>query len=212
MRSLISATPLLTVLLAVYGQEPSTKALEANASFRAAAEKTFLQYENSLSTHCTQITPDWSRAQQTTYVAPTFDTQGKLAAGVWAEMVPGVACAESRTFRALVVVREGRINLAPRLPGTSNASPVLEHDARLAVAGAVHVHDPSLRTDPPLDVLDTELIGANPPPAHESWREVWLIRLGGRRMRVPIEFVPDAIGTGTSFKINPKAIVDIPGS
>ena len=144
------------------------------------------------------------------YANPIFNEQKQLVSGVWSEMVPGTACGQARNFRALVVIREGRIGLSRQLPGTSNTTPSLERDTLVATMGAVQAHRPQDRLEPPIDVFDTELLGPTLPAAHQSWKEVWLIRVSGHEMRVPIEFVPDQNGSGTSFHVNPKDITDVP--
>ena len=209
MRSVTAPIMLLTCLT-VLGQQPAAiRALENAPTFRATAEKTFLQYENSLSVHCEQITPDWNQAHQTIYIAPLSNAEGRLTSGMWTEMVPGMACGQPRNFRTLVLIRDGRFNFLRALPGTSNASQVLEVDARLAVLGALLVHHPHEKPQAPFDILDTELFGPALPATHQSWKEIWLIRINGREMRVPIEFVPDQSGSGTSFHVNPNTIVDV---
>jgi hypothetical protein len=210
-RGMLRFAVLLMTCCSAFGQRlTAAKSLENNPNFRAVAEKTFLQYEDSLSIHCKQITPDWVRAQQTVYVAPVSNAENRLTSAIWSEMVPGTACGQPRNFRALVVVRDGRISLTRQLPGTSNTTPLLERDARVSVMGALLIHHPHEELKSPLDVLDTELVGVNPPPAHQAWKEVWLVQVNGREMRVPIEFMPDQPGGSTDFHINPKDITDVP--
>jgi hypothetical protein len=210
MHSVMAPIVLLTCLSALAQPPAAIKELESAPTFRATAEKTFLQYENSLSMHCLQITPDWSHAQQRIYVAPLSNAEGKLVSGMWTEMVPGLACGQLRNFRTLVLIRDGRFNFLRALPGTSNVGQTLEVDARLAVLGALRIHHPQENPQAPFDILDTELVGPNPPPIHQSWKDIWLVGGNGREMRVPIEFVPDQTGSGTSFHVNPNTIVDVP--
>jgi hypothetical protein len=210
MRSVMAPIMLLTCLTVVAQQPASIKALENDPNFRATAEKKFLQYEASLSAPCEQITPDWTHARQTIYVAPLATADGTLSAGMWTELVPGTACGHPRNFRTLILIRDGQFNFLRVLPGTSNASQLLETDARLAMFSALLMHHPQEHPQAPFDILDTELLGPTPPPIGQIWKEIWLVRMNGREMRVPIEFIPDQSGGGTTFSISPKTIVDVP--
>jgi hypothetical protein len=197
---------LTTCTIALGQQAPAAQTLDGNVNFRAAAEKTFLQYEASMATQCGEIAPDWGRAQQTIYVAPVIDAQKRLVSGIWSEMVPGKACGVPRNFRALVVIRNGQIDLARQLPGTSNTTPLLEKDVRLAIMNALRAKHPNDDLPAGFDVLDTETIGANPPASHQNWNEVWTARIKGHDMRIAIEFIPDAVGDGTTFKVNARTV------
>jgi hypothetical protein len=200
----------LTTCSIVSAQQPGVvQSLGSNPNFRATAEKTFLQYEDSLSTHCKEITPDWAQAQQTIYVAPVVDAQNHLASGLWSEMVPGTACGEARNFRALVLIRDGRISLGRQLPGTSNTTPVLEKDVRLAAISALRAKYSKDDLPPAFDVFDTRTIGPNPPAAHHTWKEIWSVRINGREMRIAIDFIPDETGGGTTFQIDSRTIAYI---
>ena len=211
MRFVLTLTALLFATFTM-AQQPSTiLAAQSDLRFRNGVEKTFLQYEASLATHCTEIYPDWSKATYVVYVPPTQDAQGQLLRASWSQSVPGTACGQPRRFRALVTVRDGRTGISRQLPGTSNISAALEQDVRIGIVGAAANHLSPAKLDPsPFDVLDTSLVGDILPAAGQSWREVWLISIGGRHMKVPIRFVPDPAGSGTSFHIDPKTIENLP--
>lgn len=192
-------------------QEPAAvSAMRGDARFHAAAEKMFRDYEASLSTPCTDVQADWSRATHLVYGQIATDAQGYLSNATWAETVPGTACGEPRRFRALVVIRGGKAGVDRMLPGESNASALLEKDLRLSLIGAIRAHlGPGAQLDCPLDVLDTNIVGHQVPRGRDTWSEVWLVRVCGRRMQIPVTFVPDNVGSGTSFNIETKKIVDV---
>lgn len=123
MRFLYTSVAILSTLVAVGQQSAARKTAEDDPAFRASVERSFREYENTLSTHCDQITPDWSRAHKTLYAKPVFDAQGKLVSALWSESVPGLACGEPRNFRAMVNLHDGSMHFFPVTPGTSNARP-----------------------------------------------------------------------------------------
>ncbi len=199
---------LLASTLASAQQPTAVLILQSDPTFRALAEKTFLQYENSLSTHCPKIAPDWSRAHQTLYVAPVVDAKNRLTSGAWSEMVPGTACGQPRNFRALAIIRDGRMNLSRQLPGASNTTAVLERDVRRTIISSIREHYAPDDLQPSFDVFDTVLLGPDPPPVHQSWKEIWLIRINGHSLRVSIVFFPDQPDGSTNFHIAGTEVAD----
>ena len=108
-------------------------------------------------------------------------------------------------FRVLVLVRAGKASVVPILPGDSYASPQLEHDAMLPLAAATVAFVPK-GAKCPVDVLDTRLVGGAPAGAKTPWNEVWTVRTCGTRLTVPVQFVPDAVGPGTTIHIESKSV------
>jgi len=172
--------------------------------FHAIVEKQFLAYEASLTTHCKDIHPDWSRATAHLYGNVELDKDGYPYKGTWAEQVPGTACGEPRRFRAMVLVREGRLDTARMLPGDSETSAQLASDVSDPLLAAAEGYARDIKPSCAIDVLDTHLIGISDPPA--PWQEVWLVNICGHRLNIPITFIPDAKGPGTSFSISSAKI------
>lgn len=202
------ATPLLT--LALVAQEPPAIAtVRADDGFRQAAEKNFRAYEANLTTHCPTVTADWTHATHKVYGQPTLGSNGGLVNATWVETVPGSACGQNRRYRVLVAIRASHANVAPLLPGESFASPQLELDAEqpLAKATAEFVVKGQKCA---VDVLDTKLDGPAPTASKQPWNEVWTVATCNRKLNVPIHFVPDMVGEGTSIHIESKSVLIAP--
>jgi hypothetical protein len=212
MRSLLlvaaAATPFLP--LALPAQEPPAIAVVRTAEgFRQAAEKNFNAYESNLTTHCPTATVDWLHATHKVYGQPTAGADGGLVNATWVETAPGSACGQNRRYRVLVTIRAGKANVASLLPGESFASPTLEVDAVQPLAKATAEFVPKGQKCA-VDVLDTRLEGPAPTASKQPWNEVWTVATCNRRLNVPIRFVPDAVGDGTSIRIESKSVLIAP--
>jgi len=204
--SLLSLLALPVFALPVLAQEPpSVATTRQDPRFHALAEHQFLAYEASLTTHCTDIHPDWTKATHHVYGAIATDQQGYPYNAKWAEQVPGTACGEPRRFRAMVLVRQGSISTLRMLPGGSETTEQLEHDMRDPLLTAAEGFARDIQPTCAVDVLDTHTVGA-PPQGRAVWYESWLVRICAHRLNVPITFVPDATGPGTSFGISSSDI------
>jgi hypothetical protein len=210
MRSIVLAIVAAALPSIAHAQELPAVATVRNApSFHAAAEGQFKGYEASLSTHCADVSTDWARATHLVYGTPVAGADGNLVNATWVETVPGRACGQVRRYRVLVVIRAGKASVISVLPGESYASPQLEHDARLPLAGAVA--GITLKGQAcTIDVLDTHLVGSAPAASKQSWNEIWTVSACSKRISVPIQFVPDAVGEGTSIHIESKAVTLLP--
>ena len=206
--SAVSVTMLFS--LSVFAQEPPAVGTVRSApSFHTAAEGQFTAYEASLSTHCAAVTADWSNAMHRVYGTPQTGTDGNLVNATWVEVVPGTACGQVRRYRVLVVIRSGKARVVSLFPGESIASPQLQHDAQLPLSGAVA--GVVLRgQNCSVDVLDTHLAEPAPTVPKQPWNELWTVGACGKRLNVPIQFVPDAVGEGTSIHIESKSVMLLP--
>ena len=190
-------------------QEPAAIAtVRAAPSFHTAAEGQFQAYEGSLSTHCTAATYDWPAATHRVYGQPQTGADGNLINATWVEIVPGMACGQARRYRALVTIRGGRAGVLALLPGDGYAGPQLQRDAKLPLAGAVGTVLPRSQNCA-VDVIDTHLTGAEP-ARKQPWNDLWTVSICGKRVSVPMQFVPDAVGEGTSIHIESKSITLLP--
>jgi hypothetical protein len=190
-------------------QEPAAVSTVRSApSFHTAAEGQFTGYEEGLSTHCATVAADWSKAAHRVYGTPQTGADGNLVNATWVEVVPGTACGQARRYRVLVVIRSGKARVVSLLPGESIASPQLQNDARLTLSGVVA--GVLLKgQNCTVDVLDTNLAGAPPTASKQPWNEIWTVSACGKRLNVPIQFVPDTVGDGTSIHIESKAVTPV---
>lgn len=208
MRCLSAAVLLLSVI--AMGQAPAAvTAVETSPSFRETAANAFNGYEAKLTTHCAAVAADWTKATHTIYGTPQTGANGNLVNATWVETVPGTACGEHRRYRVLVAIRGGRASVAPLLPGDSFASPQLEADAQAPLMAAIAAFVPKGQSCP-VDVLDTTLDGPTPAAGKAAWSEVWTVRACGKTLKVPIRFVPDVVGVGTSIRIESKQVTVAP--
>jgi len=185
---------------------PSITTAQQDPRFHVLVEQQFLAYEASLTTHCKDIHPDWSRATHHIYGTVELDKDGYPFTAAWAEQVPGTACGQPRRFRAMILVRGGKLTTESMLPGDSETSAQLASDVHepLLSAALGFAHD--IKPSCAIDVLDTHLIGNY--PQHGPWQESWLVNICGHRLNIPITFIPDAKGPGTSFSISSNKITD----
>ena len=93
---------------------------------------------------------------------------------------------------------------AERLPGRSLADAVLQYDTLKAVYSSAIIAVPECKED--LSVVNTELISEpefrnkrGKLQAVSDWAEKWTVNACGKEVSVPIVFIPDKRGTGTSF-------------
>ena len=187
-------------------EPPSIASTRQDPRFHSTVEQQFLAYEASLATHCKDIHPDWSRATHSLYGPVEVDKDGYPFNASWAEQVPGTACGQPRRFRAMVLVVNGRLDTARMLPGDSVTSAQLEADVRDPLLGAAEGFARDIKPSCAIDVLDTHFVGSFVP--HSPWQEVWLVNICGHRLNIPITFIPDAKGPGTSFSISSAKISD----
>lgn len=198
-----------TVPAAAAQESQAIATVETSQGFRNAAQKNFEGYESRLSSHCSTVTPDWAKATHKIYGTPVAGADGNLSNATWVESVPGMACGEHRRYRVLVTIRGGHAAVAPLLPGESIATPQLESDAQMPLMKATAEFVPKGQTCP-VDVLDTKLDGPVPTVARAAWNEIWTVRTCNRTLHVPIRFVPDVVGEGTSIRVESKAVTVVP--
>jgi len=209
MRSLVAALAVSSVVfpaaVSATAQNAAVHTVETSPGFQDTATNSFKAYEGRLSTKCAAVTADWTKATHKMYGQAQTGSDGNLTNATWVESVPGIACGEHRRYRVLVTIRGGHAVVAPLMPGESIASPSLEADAQEPLARATAEFIPKGQTCP-VDVLDTRLDGDLPAVSRGAWNEVWTVRTCNRLLHVPIRFVPDMVGEGTSIRIESKAV------
>jgi len=130
--------------------------------------------------------------------------------GIWNFRYQIHRCGESKFYNALFIASgTGETPPTPRayFPGTSNASPLLIKDTM--VAALVRASSQSgLKDCKEIDVFDMRVTEDAHDVTEEGkthrgvWNETWTFRLCGKMFDVPITFIPDATGGGTSFVIH----------
>jgi hypothetical protein len=177
-------------------QQGALDQMRSFAPYQQAVARAYQDYESGLSTHCGSIELAKATGHATVIVAPQVDAGGQIVNGIWTEQTQGVACGEKRRYTALVVFKDGAPVVYPLWRGDSYASPVLQHDAMLQVAGAMGLVGASCSPE----VLDTELPNGPPNGKGIPWDEKWIVRSCNKRYLVPMHFVPDSTGTGINVR------------
>ena len=122
-----------------------------------------------------------------------FDAAGKPTAGQFVQRVAMLGCGTTRTLN--VFVDMAKRGMAPVLPGTTHADPILQGDTlRYAFAAAGNAVSPSCKR---LYVMNTEFLQdeGTATSAGTPWREAWTLSLCQKRAVVIVHYVPDKTGT-----------------
>lgn len=148
------------------------------------------------------------RPSATLVLSPIAFAQGKAdpVKGVWLSRYQLERCGESKVYNALFSARDGQAPASrPFFPGSTNAGPVLVNDAmRAAVSTATtagvpqgcknaFVYDMRV-TQPARDLTEQGVTMKG------VWDEMWTFSMCGKLVDVPMTFIPDANGGGTTFK------------
>ena len=152
---------------------------------------------------------------QVYFLAPfTTDSAGKPKSGKWKESYGFSGCGNTSILNFIFEVKSDQhIALTTALPGESRSAYVLQMDTLPNVQAAVRIKIKTPCDD--LAVVDTvvgrvnnqKVVRFDPATvlASKPWTEVWTVGACGRKLFVPIQFIPDA--TGTSFSIVATDIV-----
>ena len=177
--------------------------IRSSDSYRQAVIATYQGYESALSTHCAKIDINMNTSEAKILSPFQMDAQDNILSGHWKEFTEGTACGEKRLYNAMVTIKDGKPQVAPRFPGHSHAGVVLQHDAvQYAAIGA------GAASGCVADVIDTALPEGSPSDTKGPWVEKWTVRACGKKSLVTMHFVPDA--TGTTITVNPKETVALP--
>lgn len=138
-------------------------------------------------------------------VSPIEFLEGKPhpVKGTWVTRYKLVRCGDAKVYNALFMAdgTGGAPRYGAFFPGTSYGGPRLLSDAAgSARAAALAVKDCSTP-----DVFDIRVVDEphdlveNGKTFQRVWSELWTYRMCGQMVDVPMTFVPDAQGGGTSF-------------
>lgn len=141
---------------------------------------------------------------------PQVDGSGKLTGGAWLQSVIATGCGTLKQLNILTSAQQdGTLRRIGLLPGTTIADPQLQRDAvQFAMAGVVQLMSPDCRRE--ARVVETRFVEFEGPPLStvqpvrvaRSWREDWTVEGCGKRVVVPVHFIPDP--TGTTIRTSTK--------
>lgn len=132
--------------------------------------------------------------------------------GMWQVRFPLKRCGESKYYNVIFAATPGRaspIGVYYVHPGTSLADAMLMRDAN-QTAKAMVVAKSGSKACPSIYLFDVAVLeqphdvvegGAT---FHGVWREEWTFLVCGAKVKVPMRFVPDANGGGTSYLVDDK--------
>jgi hypothetical protein len=129
--------------------------------------------------------------------------------GVWISRYQLERCGDSKFYNALFFANSNGEAPTPRayFPGSTNAGPQLVQDAMIAAAFGAKLRSGLKDCKEKFDVFDMRVTE----PAHNVvekettirgvWNELWTISICGKMVDVPMRFIPDARGGGTTYVV-----------
>ena len=146
-----------------------------------------------------------------TILSPIDLPEGKAhpVRGIWNFRYRFIRCGETRVYNVVFFASKGGVSAPttrPYYPGVTEASPLLVKDAMVAASTRAHLLAPGTNC-PPAEVYDMRVavpqrdVAGNGRIQRGVWDERWTFRVCGKTVEVPIRFIPDADGGGTSFVI-----------
>jgi len=133
--------------------------------------------------------------------APQFDAAGNLLSGLIKEQFAASGCGKHRLENIFTGVKDGRIFVVAKIPGTTHADPLLVHDTLMEAYQAAAMRIGSCQK---VRFVDTsfEAFEGEPNPRAKSqmnggrpWREIWTLDICGSPTQVIIHYIPDETGT-----------------
>lgn len=131
--------------------------------------------------------------------------------GIWKFRYQIQRCGDSKIYNTLFIASDdGKTLPTPRAfyPGSTNAGPLLIKDAMQSAVISAVVKS-GQKDCKEIDVFDMRVtekahdVVDGGKTQHGVWGETWTLRLCQHLVDVPITFIPDATGGGTSFVIAP---------
>jgi hypothetical protein len=132
--------------------------------------------------------------------------------GIWNFRYRFIRCGETRMYNVVFLASQGGSAPTTRAyyPGETEASPPLVKDAMVAASTRAHQLVPGAKCAP-AEVFDMRVaksqhdVVENGRTLRGVWDERWTFRVCGKTVEVPIRFIPDANGGGTTFVIPSSA-------
>jgi hypothetical protein len=131
------------------------------------------------------------------YHPPTFDGAGAPTSGAWRQGVREEGCGAHRLLNVLAFVKGPKtLVLAPLLPGTTHADPLLQRDGVHYAVLAAGIPEKNCSIG---YVADTQFQQSETPPATGGigapWKELWTLVSCARTVQISMRFIPDSTGT-----------------
>lgn len=136
--------------------------------------------------------------------------------GVWEARFQLERCGSSKVYNVVFVANSNGEAPTPHqyYPGSTNASPLLVKDAMPSALAGAQARS-RVKDCKDIDVFDMQVTEQ----AHDVvegdkrfkrvWKETWTFVRCGQMIDVPITFIPDETGGGTSFETDPVKVMDI---
>jgi hypothetical protein len=172
--------------------------MQDNANRQAVIE-TAREQNAQLPNACDSAT--YTETSHTVLNPPHVDRTGKLIGGEWLQSVIATGCGTRRQLNILTQPQhDGALSRIALLPGTTIADPLLQRDAIQYVMVQAHRLIPPDCTQ--ARVVETRFVEFEENPLStvhgrkvRPWREDWRVEGCGKRVIVPVRFVPDSSGT-----------------
>ncbi len=187
--------------------DPRQAMLETRTSpgYIKGVEGTAAEFEHKVQPECAGIQMHWGQAVAVPYGALETWPTGGLRKGTWVETVPGTACGQTRRYRVIVTMRDGKGALQALLPGDGYAANLLETDTSKYVAVLTGVYFKNQNCTP--YVLNTERVEKDHDQhPKQVWHEVWTVTACGKLLDMTFGFIPDAVGDGTTIEASNKDV------
>lgn len=143
----------------------------------------------------------YSETSRSVLSPPLIDGTGKLVEGAWLQRIIASGCGTHRQLNILTFAQhDGALRRTALLPGTTIADPLLQQDAiQSALVQAHRLIPPACLQARVFETRFVEFEGTPSSTVHgqvvRPWREDWRVEGCGKRVVVPVHFVPDPTGT-----------------
>jgi TPR repeat protein len=176
---------------------------EHAAAAQAAAINMFEQLEN-----CNDVTatPIAGNSYAREFGTPQFDAAGNLSSGLITEHFATSGCGKQHLENILTSAKDGKITVAPSIPGTTLASPVLIHDTLQYVYTAAALRNSNCKNVRIVDASFDAFEGEPNPQVQvqgtggRPWREIWTVDICGSPAQITVNYVPEGPGTKITVK------------
>lgn len=142
--------------------------------------------------------------------AVDYDDKKGATTGAWKMAFSASKCGTSKTYSAIYVSQpSGSPMVLPYYPGNTLADYKLVKDATNSVmmGAALKTKQPNCREMSIFDMVITKepVFDTNKKQAG-AWEETWTVQACAMRVGIPLKFVPDPDGKGTSFTLSIKPV------
>jgi hypothetical protein len=133
--------------------------------------------------------------------------------GSWLSRYEVQRCGEPKVYNVIFIAGSNGEPPSSRsyFPGSTYAGPILVRDAMQSATAGAFVRSGS-KDCKDVDVLDMQVAEQPHEVVEEGktfkgvWKEIWTFKVCGKTIDVPIAFIPDANGGGTTFRTDPAKL------